>query len=98
MSAWPFSDPPNVASFTVRDIVQKRKPILRVCRDNEDGTWQFLTGEPIDMADAMLVALKELVELDPSLLELADLPMGWQASRERQQSAWTRSQMDPDDA
>jgi hypothetical protein len=98
MSAWAFSDPPNVASFTVRDVMQKRKPILLVCHDSEDGAWQFLTGEPADTADAMLVGLKEIVDLDSSVLELVDLPLGWQASRETQQSPWTRSQIDSDDA
>ena len=98
MPAWPFSDPPNVASFTVRDIMSKAKPILLVCHDSEDGSWQFLTGGPAQTSDAMLVALKEVIDLDPSLLELADLPLGWQASRETQRSAWTRSQMSADDA
>jgi len=98
MSAWPFSDPPNVASITVREIVQRTKPILLVCHDSDDGSWQFLTGGPVDMADAMVVALKEIVDLDPSLAALADLPLGWQASRENLHSAWTRSKMDHGDA
>jgi hypothetical protein len=98
MSAWPFSDAPNVASITVREIVQRMKPILLVCHDSDDGSWQFLTGGSANMADAMVVALKEIVDIDPSLLALADLPLGWQASRESQQSPWTRSKMDADDA
>ena len=98
MSAWPFSDAPNVASFTVRDIVQKKKPILLVCHDSDDGSWQFLPDESVSTADAMVVALREIVELDPTLVELADLPLGWRTSRPTQQSAWTRSQMDGDDA
>jgi hypothetical protein len=28
-----------------------------VVRDGEDGTWQFLTGEPFAMSEAKLVAL-----------------------------------------
>lgn len=98
MSVWPFPDPPNVASITVRDIVNGTKPILLVCHDSEDGSWQFLTGGQVETADAMVVALKEIVDLDPTLLDLADLPLGWQASRESQQSAWTRSQLGRDDA
>ena len=93
MSAWRFADPPNVASFTVRAIMERRKPILHVCHDSDDGSWQFLTGEPAETAEAMLVALKEIVDLDPSVLELADLPLGWQALRPNDRSAWTRSQM-----
>jgi len=97
MTAWPFSDAPNAATFTVRDIVQRRKPVLFVCHDSEDGSWQFLAGEPVKSADAMLVALKEVVDLDPTLRELADLPLGWQASRATPQSAWSRSPMQDDD-
>jgi hypothetical protein len=91
MSTWPFLDPRNVATFTVRQIVKENHPILLVNHDAEDGSWQFLTGGPLDMADAMLVGLEEMVMLDATLLELADLPEGWQASREHQGQVWHRA-------
>ena len=28
MSAWPFADPENTAAFTLRDVIDGRKPIL----------------------------------------------------------------------
>lgn len=87
---WPFDDSPSVACFTVRSIIDGTKPILMVSHDEEDGSWQMLTGDAFDMAEAMLVLLKEVVERDPSLLELADLPLGWSAWRERPSSPWTR--------
>jgi hypothetical protein len=64
--------------------------VCRVCHDN-DGTWQLLSGGPVTMADAMIVSLKEAVATDRSLLELADLPLGWIAIRENPQSPWQRS-------
>jgi hypothetical protein len=65
-SAWPFSDPKNVAVFTVADIMHSRLPILRVCHDEEDGAWQFLTGDPLPCKkEWMLVALEEVVKVDP---------------------------------
>jgi hypothetical protein len=89
MDDWPFDDPPNVMVFTVRQIINDGHPILLVSRD-EDGMWQFLTGETLAMSDAMLVCLKEVLRRDGSLAELADLPVGWGAWRGRPDSPWNR--------
>jgi hypothetical protein len=62
-----------------------------VCHD-EDGSWQFLDDRPFTVADAMVVLLKEVVTSGHSLLELADLPTGWQAARESALSMWQRYQ------
>jgi hypothetical protein len=43
------------------------------------------------MHEAMLVALREVVETDSSLVELADLPLGWSASRIGKNSPWVWS-------
>ena len=65
-STWPFSDPKNVAVFTVSDIMHGKLPILQVCHDEEDGFWQFLTGGPLPpQKEWMLVALEEVVKVDP---------------------------------
>ena len=66
------------------------EPILLVTHDADDGMWQFLTGGPVQMADAMLVSLRELYRLDPSIGELADLPLGWTAERSAPEQPWTR--------
>lgn len=91
MSPWPFSDPPDVATFTVRQVVSGNEPVLLVSHDAEDGAWQFLTDSPVEMSDALLVGLAEMVGHDPALAELADLPRGWQASREHKDADWQRS-------
>ena len=88
---WPFADPRNVAVFTVRDIVEMRQPILVVTHDADDGAWQFLTGQPADMKAAMVVSLASIVRLDPTLTALADLPLGWEATRARAGDDWRRS-------
>ena len=44
------------------------------------------------MRDARLISFKEAVDADQSLLELADLPRGWQATRLDQHAVWQRSQ------
>jgi hypothetical protein len=87
---WPFNDPPNVAVVTVRQIVREKKPALLVYHDIEDGGWQFLTGGEFSMEDALLVSLENVVALDPSLSELADLPLGWRAVRKSPSDQWQR--------
>jgi hypothetical protein len=87
---WPFADPPNVAVFTVRQIMIDGHPILRVTHDSDDGAWQFLPWETPSMDDAMLVCLKEVAQLDPSIVELANLPLGWRAIRRSTADPWTR--------
>ena len=86
---WLFADPPNCAVFSVRDIVFRDRPILFVSHD-DDGDWQFLTGERVREKDATVVSLGEIVELDRTLLELADLPSGWIATRPSANSSWKR--------
>jgi hypothetical protein len=88
--AWPFDQPRDCAVFTLRSIIFDDQPILHVCHDADDCGWQFLDGRPIDMANAALVALSEIVHRDSSVLELASLPPGWSAIRERRSSPWQR--------
>jgi hypothetical protein len=94
---WPFADPENTASFTLRPIVQGVRPILLVVHDVADGGWQFLDGRPVDSADAILVSLGSIMKRDPTIKELADLPMGWRAWRASATEAWQREQMRSDE-
>lgn len=91
MSQWIFSDPPNVATFTVKQIVDEGAPILLVCHNADDGCWQFLTGSDFKMSDALLILLKNMINRDPSLLELSDLPLGWKAWRTSPGDSWQRA-------
>ena len=88
---WPFADPKNVAVFTTTQVIRLRQPVLHVSHDDEDGAWQFHAGaQQVSAGDAMIVALCEMVEHDPTLCELADLPCGWFAERESIGSPWKR--------
>jgi hypothetical protein len=85
---WPFDDTPNVAVFTTTHVVRARKPILYVSHDADDGSWQFHSGDAVSTKGAMVVALAEIVKIDPSIAGLANLPVGWCATRKTQDSAW----------
>jgi hypothetical protein len=87
---WPFEDPQDVAAISCRHILDGR-PILRVTHD-DDGSWQLLCGEPHVSEDAKVVCLGCMVRREPTLLELADLPLGWCADRDSVASGWERSQ------
>jgi hypothetical protein len=89
---WPFADPPNVAVFTVRRILEDGRPILHVCHDDDDGGWQFLDGGPATMDQARLVSLALMLKHDPTIAELADLPLGWEAGRSGPGKPWIRKQ------
>jgi hypothetical protein len=92
MSAdWPFDDPEDVAVFTIKRITDGQSSVLLVTHDEEDSGWQFLDGADVDREDATLVSLGEITGLDPSLLQLADLPVGWIAWRESPETPWKRS-------
>jgi hypothetical protein len=92
---WPFSDPPNVAVFTSKSIIQGNEWIYYVSHDLEDGAWQFhpqsgFTSEE----EASVVSLQSISDLDPSICELADLPLGWCAWRDTIESDWKRKKID----
>ena len=91
MGEWPFDEEENVATMTVRQVTHGGQPILYVSHDADDGMWQFLTGGPVEVADAMIVSLREVFSIDPSVGDLADLPLGWTAERSAPGQPWRRS-------
>jgi hypothetical protein len=85
---WPFEDEPRVAVLTTRHVMRDGEPILSVWHDADDGSWQFHYGGPVSVKDAMLVALEEVLEIDPTIASLANLPLGYSATRKDSRSAW----------
>jgi len=77
--------------ITVASVLSGERPVLYVSHDIDDGGWQFLSGEPADRDQAKLVCLEDAVALDPRLLELSDLKLGWSAERATPSAAWVRS-------
>ncbi|MEW4568617.1 hypothetical protein AB1L88_12200 [Tautonia sp. JC769] len=92
---WPFADPPETAVFTIDRILDGEAPVLLVTHDDDDGAWQFLDGEHVFEEDARVVSLGEMAQFDPSLIELADLPLGGFAWRSGPAKPWTRGEGEP---
>ena len=95
-SDWKFKDPKNHRVYTLRQIMDDGAPILHVSHNSDDGAWQFLGWEAPKVEDGIVVCLEHIVEKDPSVVELVDLPLGWHAWRERLTEPWI-TEVDPDD-
>ena len=93
---WEFQDSPNVAVITSRVVVFGGDWIAHVSHDASDGGWQFHSAKTLNENDAAIVSLREIAELDPSITELADLPLGWRAWRDSRTSPWQRRESELD--
>ena len=85
-----FQDDPNTACFVCDHVFNKERPILFVSHDEEDSSWQFLCGQD-DHNDnsAKIISLKQAVELDETINELYEMPVGIYAEREEVGKKWT---------
>src|SRR5690348_9784706 len=93
-SEWPFEDPQNLAVVTIKRIVNDGQPILYASHDEDDRGWQFLDGGIFTVEDAMLVSLQHVVQIDPTVKDLANLPLGWYAERAAAGQPWKRAKSD----
>jgi hypothetical protein len=91
MSDWPFADSPNCVVFTAKQIIREGARIAFVTHDVEDGCWHFMEINPPKKEDAMMVSLEAIAKIDPSILALADLPLGWCALRVEPDDTWRRA-------
>lgn len=87
-----FFESKNLATFTTRQWLEDKKPILRVVHEI-DGDWQFLTGDQLP-EDIKIVALEQLIKLDNTLNEVFDLEYGEEAEREFIGGPWKRNTLE----
>jgi len=84
---FPFSDAPNTACFTCCHVLEEKKSIRYVSRD-EDGYWQFLCGGTHRQEDARVVSLADILEIDDTMRDLAELDYGEYAEAEGPAEKW----------
>jgi predicted adenylyl cyclase CyaB len=94
-SDWRFADPQDTVVVTLERILRGDSSLVLVTHDAEDGGWQFLDGEHVFEEDGVTVLLGEMVQFDPTLIELADLPAGWCAWRAAPDQPWQRALGEP---
>ena len=80
----------------MRQVLDGSEPIMLVSHDADDHSWQFIGTSDAAVADGRIVSLEEIVNLDPTVLNVADLPPGWQAVRDEVGGEWKR-QRQPED-
>lgn len=84
-----FKDPPNTAVFTTKFVTEEKKTITYVSHD--DGSdWQFFSNDDFNDLEsiARIVSLQEILNMDPTLLKLADMPAGYYATRKSKDDKW----------
>jgi hypothetical protein len=92
---WKFSNPPHTGVFTTKSIMNDEEPIVYVSHDTEDGAWQFHGPSESTRESISYVCFHHIVDKDPSINELHDLPTGWCAWRERLSDPWVREPKSP---
>lgn len=80
----------DTAVFTTKFVLEENKTITYVTHEIEDGAWQFFSDDSFDNFEDVgkVIGLQEIIELDSSLLELLDLPLGCSASRKDKNDSW----------
>lgn len=91
-----FQDSPTTAVFTTKFVIEENKVITYVTHEIEDGAWQFFSDDEFENFEdvAKIVGLQQMVDTDNSLLEIADLPMGFIATRKSKNDKWEIRQSD----
>lgn len=80
-----------MAMFAHRTVAEGEKPVL-IFGQYPDGSYCTYTGEEVVDAEREIacVCLSHIVDVDPTLRELADIQPGWWAVRETSTSPWVR--------
>jgi len=62
-----------------------------IIESKDDGAWQFFSNDNFEQHEdvAMIVGLGEIIKLDSSILEIADMPKGYLAERNSKKDSWS---------
>ncbi|MNZ87794.1 hypothetical protein D3C78_1066680 [compost metagenome] len=90
---WQFDQAENVAALTTRQVIEDKRPILRVVHYSDDHSWAFTCDSTSDGSDLRVVGMGEIVSIDSTLTSIANLEPGWGASRETVGGEWHRHEV-----
>ena len=93
VNEWPFDESVDTTVFSTKNVVREGFPILTVAHDR-DGDWQFLCGTTDGPDDMSIVCFGCIYELHPFIARFKDLPRGWIAWRDDEDSPWQREELD----
>lgn len=85
-----FNEADNNAVFTTKFVIEDRKDITKVYHEADDGAWQFFSDDSFDdyTKVVMVVGLGEMVRHDNTILDIADIPLGYVAQRKFKGDKW----------
>jgi Domain of unknown function (DUF4262) len=93
---WKFPDAPDTRVFLSEAVQKGTEQVTYVSHDVEHGAWQFLGGSMIAGGGPVISCFHHLVDDDRTLSELADLPVGWYATRSKVGEPWVRRKHEED--
>jgi hypothetical protein len=94
---WKFPNPPHTRVFVSDAVSSGAERVTYVSHDLEDGAWQFLGDSMSGGREPVLLCLHHPIDNDPTLVELADLPLGWYAERAKPGDPWIRQPHESDE-
>jgi hypothetical protein len=88
-TAYKFKEPENTVCFVCDHVLNKERIILYAAHDKEDGLWQFLCGQnDHTVINAKLISLKQATEIDATINDLFEMPLGVGAERKSKSDKW----------
>lgn len=86
----------EVAAYVCSHVFSGARPVLLV--SHAGGDWQCLCGGEHDATEVPnVVGLNHLLERDPTLRQVLNLPNDWEAERASVESPWIRTHGTADD-
>lgn len=86
--AWPFDQTANTAAISTAPVFRSGRPILFAQHFEDDHSWGFGCGTTHASEDSLLVGMRELLQRDPTIAFISDLPPGKSAERASMDSPW----------
>lgn len=84
-----FDEEENVVCIACDHVINKEREILLVTHNADDGQWGFLCGQSDHkITNYKLISLKEVIEIDNSVNEIYNLPLGYGAERNSRKTRW----------
>lgn len=82
-----FRESLNTAVLTSKYVMSNLSPIVYIAH-HEDGVWEFWGEEIVEEADIMVVSLGRIIEIDATVLEIAEMPVEFNAIRGKEERSW----------
>ena len=82
-----FKESLETAVLTSKYVVSGNSPIVHIAH-HEDGVWEFFGKEIINESEIMVVSLRQIIDIDPTVIQVSDLPIEFSAVRELKEKEW----------